>query len=218
MAAKVKKITVWDMPVRFCHWGIVALIIALYITAKSGNMEMHALWGKLLLTLIFYRMCWGFIGSETALFEKFLCNPFELWAYLRGKLMAPRYGHNPLGGWSIMAMLAVLAVQAILGLCSRDDVLFEGPIVKYLGEHISNRITHLHKLDFYFVLLPLIALHIGAVLYYYYVKKRDLISPMITGETPALAPGDEDPKPAQAGRAVTFAMGAFTFWICLNRL
>lgn len=38
-------------------------------------------------------------------------------------------GHNPLGGWSVLALLACLAVQVVSGLFTSDDILAEGPLV-----------------------------------------------------------------------------------------
>jgi cytochrome b len=102
---------------------------------------------------------------------------------LRGPHSAHR-GHNPLGGWSVLAMLGSLLVQASSGLFANDDVMMEGPLAKYVSDRASEIATAIHDVNAA-VLLPLIAVHIAAVLFYLLAKKENLIAPMITGRKPS---------------------------------
>lgn len=124
-------------------------------------------------------------GSQTARFAHFLRGPRAVLAYARGRGGAG-VGHNPLGGWSIVAMLAVLIAQVGLGLFSVDeDGLEAGPLSKFVDFDTGRAIAHIHHLGFK-VLLGLIALHLVAV-GAYGLGGHNLTRAMITGRA-ALAP------------------------------
>jgi cytochrome b len=100
--------------------------------------------------------------------------------YLRGKAEGG-FGHNPLGGWSVLAMLVLLAVQAGLGLFASDeDNLYSGPLSRHVTEETSHILRDRHETLFY-ILLAFIALHVAAILYHLLVKRDDLVTPMVTG-------------------------------------
>jgi cytochrome b len=92
----------------------------------------------------------------------------------------PYIGHNPLGGWSIIAMLISLLIQAGTGLFANDDILTEGPLSGWVSKETSDWLTGIHHLN-QNVLLVLIAVHICAILFYLIARRENLISPMITG-------------------------------------
>ena len=67
-----------------------------------------------MLTLLLFRLVWGFIGSETARFRHFLVSPVKALQTLRGfRQRGPdtQVGHNPAGGWMVLVMLLLLGVQ-----------------------------------------------------------------------------------------------------------
>jgi cytochrome b len=99
---------------------------------------------------------------------------------LKKKAEKPYLGHNPLGGWSIVAMLLVLFVQVATGLFSNDDIITEGPLYAWVSKDTSNFLTWVHLLN-RFVLIALIAIHIFAVFFYLFFKHENLIRPMTTG-------------------------------------
>ncbi len=175
---------VWDVPTRLFHWLIVLLIIASYVTVQSNWMELHLLSGYTILTLLLFRIVWGFIGSDTARFSRFLRSPIAGLRHLsRFTRRAPddEVGHNEAGGWMVLVMLLVIAAQIGTGLCSNDDGATEGPLAKYVGKAMSDRLSGYHELNFD-VLLGLIGLHILAIIAYAVVKRHDLVRPMITGK------------------------------------
>lgn len=176
---------VWDLPVRLFHWALVLLVIAQITTATIGGnaMQWHARGGYAILTLVLFRVAWGVFGGTHARFRDFVRGPGAVVRYARSLLRtppSPHRGHNPLGGWSVLAMLGSLLVQAVSGLFANDDVMMEGPLAKYVSARASEIATLVHEINSA-VLLSLIALHVLAVLFYLIGRKDNLIVPMITG-------------------------------------
>nr|WP_268921121.1 cytochrome b/b6 domain-containing protein [Shewanella vesiculosa] len=74
MSIEQQKIKVWDFPTRFFHWAMVCLVGGLWWT-EIGEMQWHQILAYLLMTLITFRLIWGFIGSDTAKFTHFFVAP-----------------------------------------------------------------------------------------------------------------------------------------------
>ena len=181
----MSKVLVWDLPLRLFHWLLVALVVTSIVSAKIGGnaMQLHMWSGYALLTLVLFRILWGFLGSTHARFASFLRGPAAVFAYLGA--MARRepqrhLGHNPAGAWSIVLMLLVLLLQVGTGLFANDDIATEGPLAKLVSRALSDRLTGLHHLNVK-LLFALIALHLSAVLYYLLGKGENLVRPMISG-------------------------------------
>ena len=94
---------VWDLPLRLFHWALVTLVIfSLYTGIKGGFREMdyHMISGYAILTLVIFRILWGFIGSKHSKFKSFITLR-KLVPYTRQILNSESQtfqGHNPLGG------------------------------------------------------------------------------------------------------------------------
>jgi cytochrome b len=174
-------IHVWDVPLRLFHWLLATLVVAAYVTVELGGnfMEWHGRIGLAIMGLLIFRLAWGFVGSTHSRFSSFLPTPRRLGDYLRGQWRG--HGHNPLGAFSVIAMLALLLWQAVSGLFANDDIAFNGDLYRLVSRDTSDWITGWHKRG-YWVIVALVVLHIGAVAFYRRVKKIDLILPMITGK------------------------------------
>jgi cytochrome b len=210
-------VRVWDLPIRLVHWLIVLLIPFSWWSAHSDHLSWHRLSGYTILGLLIFRGLWGVMGSSTARFSGFLVGPRGVAAYLRGGLAKTTVGHNPLGGWSVVALLGVLAVQVGLGLFAVDeDAIEAGPLSKFVSFDTGRAITHWHHLVFW-GLLGLIALHLGAILFYA-LRRRNLVGPMITGRA-ALGPEVEPARLAPPWRfLLTAAVAAILTWIIAHGL
>jgi cytochrome b len=183
------KVRLWDLPTRLFHWAIVILVPALWWTHRIERLDLHILLGEIMLGLVLFRLIWGLIGSSTARFANFLRGPGAVLLYVRGRAAAA-FGHNPLGGWSVFAMLLLLAVQAGLGLFVTDeDGLNSGPL-SHLIDYDSARILADRHETLFYVLLGFIALHLIAILYYQLARRDDLIVPMVTGSRAAPESGE----------------------------
>lgn len=179
---------VWDLPLRFFHWLLAACVAGSWLTHELGTpwFAWHARIGYTTLVLVCFRIAWGFVGPMHARFASFLRGPRATLDYLRGLAAgaADSVGHNPLGGLSVVAMLALLLLQAVTGLFANDDIFNSGPLYGYVSDAQSDRLTGLHKGNFDW-LLALIGLHLAAIAYYQFTGRRDLLRPMLTGRKPA---------------------------------
>ncbi len=177
-------IRIWDWPVRLTHWLFVLCIAVSWWSAEQRAMDWHRYSGYTLLGLLIFRIYWGFAGSSTARFSQFLRHPRQIIEYLR----EPRYthrdaGHNPLGGWSVAAMLTMMFAQVGIGLFVSDvDGLESGLLSHLVSFDTSRTLADVHEIVFN-IILTLIALHIAAVLFYLLVKRDNLIGAMLTGRS-----------------------------------
>ncbi|MBK7543888.1 MAG: cytochrome b/b6 domain-containing protein [Candidatus Competibacteraceae bacterium] len=180
----LQTVKVWDLPTRIFHWTLVVLMIAQWLTAENSDTMTYHIWGGYtILVLVLFRLIWGFVGSDTVRFGDFVRGPGAAIEYVKALLRGetPLYlGHNPMGGWSILAMLALLLVQAGTGLFANDDITIEGPLYGWVSKSTSDWLTTVHKFNFN-LLLAVIAVHISAVLFYLFVKRENLVHPMLSG-------------------------------------
>ncbi len=210
-------VRVWDLPLRLFHWSLLGAVLGLFVTAKLGAMQWHFYLGYAVLALLMFRLIWGIVGSQYARFASFPPHPMAAWRALRGE-KSLNLGHNPLGAFSVYALLAALAFQAISGLFSNDDIAAEGPLVVKVSKALSDQITGLHKAN-EAVIVGLVLLHIGAIVYYRYVKKEPLIGAMIHGDKHAASgePAKDDRSMRLRGLTV-FALCAALVWFVVNKL
>ncbi|HRK85361.1 MAG TPA: cytochrome b/b6 domain-containing protein [Alcaligenes faecalis] len=175
------RLRVWDLPTRLFHWLLVLSIVACFVTVKVGGlwMDWHVRFGLLALGLLAFRLIWGLIGGHYSRFVHFLPHPARSLRYLRDK-PAIYPGHNPIGAWSVWAMLLVLGFQAVSGLFANDDIFTTGPLA-YLSSDWSKTLTGLHKAN-EAIILALIALHILAIILYRIRGGQKLTSVMISGD------------------------------------
>lgn len=175
------KIRIWDLPLRLFHWLLVVAVIGSFVSVKLGGNAMiwHGRFGYIVLALIFFRLIWGFVGTHHARFAQFIKSPKAIFAYLKNPTETP--GHSPLGAISVIVLLGLFLSQALAGLFASDDIAFDGPLVKYVASTWVELLTSFHRLNEW-VLMALVAVHVGAILYYKYAKKINLISAMITGD------------------------------------
>lgn len=182
----VHRIMVWDLPTRLFHWLLVLLVVVSFVTVQIGgnDMQYHELTGFTILVLLLFRIVWGVVGGKASRFVSFVRGPAAVMAYARGLFRGetePHLGHNPLGGWSILAMLAALLVQAGTGLFANDDIITEGPLYSWVSKATSYGLTQFHRFNASLI-TALVLLHLSAVFYYLFFKHENLIKPMISGK------------------------------------
>jgi cytochrome b len=211
----MKTVRIWDLPTRIFHWLLVLVMLGSFITVNLPGdwMEWHFRFGYAALTLLLFRLMWGFVGPRYARFSSFAPNPFTAWAYLRGQ-SAVHAGHNPLGAWSVYALLLLLSFQIGTGLFSNDAILWDGPLRSWVSGDTSDFLTRLHKLNRW-LLIGWVVLHLAAISYYRFVKKQALVRAMLSGdalvEPLSAVPARDDALVRLAGLAL-LGISALAVW------
>ena len=187
--ASLTSVRVWDLPTRVFHWVLALTIVASVVSAKIGGNAMiwHFRFGYVVFALIAFRVLWGLVGGRWSRFSSFIYAPGTVSRYLRGQSRPDEHhdvGHNPLGSFSVIALLAFLALQVASGLVADDEIANVGPLNRFVSGALASQATHWHKDYGQWILLALVALHILAILYYLLGKKRNLVRPMIVGDKP----------------------------------
>ena len=194
---------------RLFHWSLVLCVIGSVVTIKTGGawMTWHMRFGYVILTLLLFRIVWGFIGGRHSRFRDFIVSPGALFSYLKsrpGQRVSP--GHTPLGSLSVIAMIVLFLAQAVLGLFANDDIFTEGPLAHLISKEASDRATGLHKTG-ELLLYALVALHLTAIAFYRFVRGKRLVAAMITGrkDEAALPDGGDGINDATGTSSVTAA-------------
>jgi len=182
MSTETSTVRVWDPFVRVFHWSLLTLFGAAWWSGENHEMERHRQAGYAILALLLFRVFWGFAGSRTARFAQFLKGPGAIRAYLASTDDDPSDGHNPLGGWSVAALLTVLLAITAAGLFAVDVDGFEsGPLADWVSFDQGRLAAEWHERVFK-IALAVIGLHVLAIAYYQILNGHDLIGPMITGK------------------------------------
>jgi cytochrome b len=220
------RIRVWDLPVRLFHWTLVILIATSYFSGRAGGswMQLHFWSGYAILTLLLFRIAWGFVGSTTARFSDFVKGPSAAFRHL-GELVGadrPREaGHNPLGGAMVVVLIFAVLAQVVAGLFSGDTDMgiVNGPLSRLIADKWIDTATAFHKY-WINVLLILVGVHVLAAIVYLVWKRQNLIGAMIHGHKPlddVVATGQPLPKLQFAsGRlaiSLLIACGAIVYFI-----
>ncbi|QDL56343.1 cytochrome b/b6 domain-containing protein [Rhodoferax aquaticus] len=179
------KVRVWDLPTRLFHWGLAACVVGLVITGQIGGgaMEWHFRLGFAVLSLLVFRIVWGFVGGRWSRFSSFTYSPRSLLRYAQGESEPSAHvGHHPLGALSVYALLLALVLQASAGMLSDDEISNAGPFAKLVSSRWVELATFFHTEVGKLALIGLVTLHVVAVLVYRFKKREDLLTPMLTGD------------------------------------
>lgn len=183
----MKKIKVWDLPVRICHLLLILLIAFQYLSAEiltedwiPNPIQLHFYAGYACLGVIIFRILWGFLGTKYAKFNNFIKSPMAIVKYLNNNDKKHYLGHNPLGALSVIALLLVILVQAATGLFISDQIFSDGPYYGVLSSYWQGVVNFLHH-NVFNLLLGFIGVHIAAIIYYKLKKNQALTQAMISG-------------------------------------
>lgn len=173
MASAVQRpgVRVWDPVVRILHWALAASIAAAWMTRHGGGVW-HERIGYASLLIVALRLAWGWIGPRYARFGQFVHAPSATLRYA-GQVFARKearhVGHNPLGGWMILALLSTAALSGLSGWLYITDAYWGIEWVEDLHEALA------------ILLLALVALHAAGVAAASWRHRENLVAAMIHG-------------------------------------
>jgi cytochrome b len=179
------RIRIWDLPTRSFHILLALCVAGLIATAEIGAMQLHFWLGYTVLSLVLFRLVWGFVGGHWSRFINFIPTPSKLRSYLQAVRIQETpdsIGHNPLGALSVLGLLSVLLIQVFSGFISDDEIGNTGPWTAFVPADWIELATEYHSEIGKVILILLIVLHVCTVLYYKRIKNNDLITPMLTGD------------------------------------
>ena len=211
-ARQTRRLAVWDLPTRLFHWLLVVLFTVAWLSAEEeGLFVVHELAGYGIFIAVLFRVGWGLLGGTHARFSDFLRGPGAVLRHLRAvaRLRPERSaGHNPVGGWMIVALLLTLAGVALTGLMSADDSL-AGPLAGRMGEDFAEVHEWLAE-----GILVLVALHVGGVIVESLLTRDDLVGAMLRGwkRWPAALPAADAASVPWWRAAVLLAIASGAVW------
>ncbi|MCF6198620.1 MAG: cytochrome b/b6 domain-containing protein [Hyphomicrobiaceae bacterium] len=179
-------VIVWDVFVRLFHWLLVVLVATTAITGFLGQewwLNIHLWAGYGIGLMITLRLVWGFFGTNYARFSSFIFRPGKTYDFtrqlLRGK--PDHYtGHNPAGALMVFALLLVLTGLTISGLIVLGGQEKQGILAGVISYALGSEVAEFHEIAA-FLLLFMIAAHIGGVLLESYLSRQNLVRSMING-------------------------------------
>jgi cytochrome b len=165
------KIMVWDLATRAFHWLLALSFLGAYLSGEAdGFRTLHAIFGYTVAALLLFRIAWGVVGTRHARFSAFALSPRAALDYARSLFSgAPKHfvGPNPLGSWSAVALLALLALVVVTGMA--DYLGFAGEIAGELHEGAAS------------AALVLVLLHIAGVIISSILHGENLVRAMLSG-------------------------------------
>ncbi|MCJ8141321.1 cytochrome b/b6 domain-containing protein [Ancylobacter sp. A5.8] len=187
----------WDLPTRLAKWTLAVLLGLAFATRYYGDESLvwHMRNGLAILVVLVFRLFWGLVGGSTARFAGFLRGPGAAARYVGGLLRGrpPHYlGHNPVGGWMVVALLAVVGAQALTGLFTTDDIMVDGPLALSASADVVSRASVLHG-QIFELLLWLIGLHVTANVAYSLFGSDNVILAMLSGRKRPMMFADKAP-------------------------
>jgi len=184
------RVKVWDRLVRTAHWLLVLAVVAAWVTGHWPRRAHDAL-GYAAAAIVAVRLVWGFRGSVHARFAQFVRGPRATWEYARlvlGRREPRTLGHNPLGAWMIVALLACVAGVCLTGFLYTTDWLFGYAWLEALHRALS------------WILVALVAGHLAGVAFTSLRHRENLVAAMFSGYKRADA-GEEPAGGAPKGGA-----------------
>ncbi|MFC1673695.1 cytochrome b/b6 domain-containing protein [Pseudomonadota bacterium] len=215
-APSERTVKVWDFPTRIFHWTFAVAVVLAYVSSEADGSAfwIHVYSGTILLGFVVFRAVWGVIGSRYAQFGDFVHGPDKVSDYTK-RLMTfrPPYsvGHNPLGGWMVMALLAVVLLAVLTGMMTTEDG-YVGPLAHIGGGLFGEAHEGLGS----FVMV-LVGAHIVGVVVHGFISRENLPRAMMTGDKHV--PADvkaEDIKPVGIVRpliALAIAMATVLYFM-----
>jgi len=215
-----RPVPVWDFPTRAFHWALVIFVTVSLLTGEDEGIlfVIHTVAAYAVLLLLLFRVIWGFVGSRHSRFTDFVRGPDTVKAYTLQlvRLRPPdSVGHNPLGGWMVLLILATLALAVITGLFSGGEDGGRGILHGLLFSPGSEGLSDLHEAIGNFV-IALAIIHVLGVLVDWLLTGDNLIRAMITGDKPLdeqTAARQRPLAPAWLAVAAALLVGGFGYYL-----
>ena len=171
MTTDAATLPVWTLAVRLGHGALATGVLGALLLFEGG--AWHEALGYVALAVATWRVVYGWRTRDAyARFGAFVRAPADTWAYARAlpRGQEPHHlGHNPLGGWMIVALLAAVLLAAGSGALYDTDRFWGDPVV-YGAHQIAG-----------WSLAVLVPLHLAGVVFTSLRQRENLVHAMLSG-------------------------------------
>ena len=137
-------------------------------SSADENAVLHDRVGRFILVLLVLRGIWGLVGTRHARFRRFVTGPRRALAYAHALATGrpPHFlGHNPLGGWMVVALIGSLVLVGASGVL----IAAGGEAWEEIHEAAAG------------LSAVLVGLHLAGVVVSSLLHRENLVGAMITG-------------------------------------
>jgi cytochrome b len=162
---------VWDPLVRVFHWSLVTCVLLDLFVVEEGE-ALHQWLGYAAAVLVCVRVVWGFIGPRHARFADFFPTPGRVIRHLQAlgrKTPEHHWGHNPLGGLMVLALMAMVLALGVTGWMQTLDAFWGVAWLQDLHEGLGEW------------LMPMVGVHVLAAIVMGRIERTRLVKAMVTG-------------------------------------
>ena len=164
-------VRVWSAAVRCGHVLLAVAVLGALWLYEGG--PWHERLGYVALLTAGWRVLYGFAASDRyARFSNFVQPWAATWSYaraLRARQEPHHLGHNPLGGWMIVALLIAAQLAAGSGALYATDEFWGDAVVYGVHQAVG------------WALAALVLLHLAGVVFTSMRQRENLLLAMITG-------------------------------------
>lgn len=182
----MQKSYIWSLPTRVFHALFVIFILLAFLSAQEDQwLNIHAVMGYVVLILVFFRICWGFIGPKHSLFKDFPLGKTNIKDFLNHifEEKLKYVGHNPLASYVMISMFVVAILAVITGVLAFGIQEGKG-ILSFLNSSFFKEMELFGGIHEFFsgLFIALIVAHVvGVFVDRVLHKKQETLNSIVTG-------------------------------------
>jgi cytochrome b len=205
MISSIASRRVNDLATRTFHWLFAFSFLGAYLTADFERLRgVHVTLGYTMLGLLGFRIVWGLVGPKHVRFKLLFGKLSGLRAWVVATRHAPsiqavgwKQGQNLLMALVVLSLLVLVVPLVGSGYLVNNDL--GGKFIESAHEFFGE------------LYLWSVVTHLGLIALSSLVRRRNMASPMLTGQVPG--PGPDLVRTEQRVWAVMLVLGCVSWWV-----